>query len=235
MKKLILSLAFATLSFATVNAQTADEIITKMVEARGGADKLSAIKSMKMEATMAVMGMELPVKTVLVPKRGMRIDISAMGQEIVQAVDGTTAWTIAPPMGVTTPTELPAEQAKPMLGQLDISGGLIGYKENGTTVELLGKEKLDAADVFKLKMTTKDGIVATNFVDATTYYILKTVVSIGGAEVETRISNYKMIDGVAFPFTTEIKNEQMGTMTTNVTKIELNQTIDESIFKMPKQ
>jgi outer membrane lipoprotein-sorting protein len=235
MKKTILSFVFATLCVLVAQAQTADEILTKMIAARGGADKLNAVKSMKMEATMAVMGMELPVKTTLVPKRGLRIDITAMGQEIIQAVDGNMAWTIAPPMGINSPTELPAEQAKGMVAQLDLSGGLVGYKENGTTVELQGSEKLDGADVFKLKMTTKDGLVATNYVDASTYYVVKTVVEVAGTSVETRISNYKMVEGIAFPFTTEVKNEQMGAMVSNVTKIELNQPIDEAIFKMPKQ
>jgi len=231
----MLSLVFAAASLVAVKAQTADEIVTKMIEARGGAEKLAAIKSMKMESNMSVMGMELPVKTVIVQNRGLRIDVSAMGQEIVQAVDGNTAWTLAPPMGITTPTELPADQAKPMLGQLDISGGLLNYKEKGTTFELMGKEKLDSSDVFKMKMTTKDGFSSVNYVDAATYYIVKSVVSVAGIDVETRISNYKMVDGVAFPFTTELKNDQMGTMTTTVTKVELNPTVDEAIFKMPKQ
>ena len=231
----MLSIAFAATSMVAVNAQTADEVVAKMIEARGGAEKLAAIKSMKMEANMSVMGMELPVKTVIVQNRGLRIDISAMGQEIVQAVDGAMAWTVAPPMGITTPTELPADQAKPMLGQLDISGGLLNYKEKGTTFEIMGKEKLDSSDVFKMKMTTKDGYSSVNFVDATTYHIVKSVMSVADTDIETRISNYKMVDGVAFPFTTELKNDQMGTMTTTVTKIELNSTVDEAIFKMPKQ
>lgn len=235
MKKLILSLAFATLSLAMVNAQTADEIIAKMVEARGGVDKLKSLKSVRMEANTSVMGMDLPTKMTIVHKRGMRTEIAAMGQDVITAVDGDKAWMLAPPMGITTPTEMPAEQAKGLMGQLDLTTGLLDYKEAGTTVELLGTEKLDGNDVFKIKMTPKDGIGSVSYVDAKTYYIVKTTVKMGEIEAETKIYNYKMMDGIAFPFTTEVKNEQMGTIVTNITKVEVNPTIDEAIFKMPKQ
>ena len=235
MKKLVLSLALAAVSFVAVNAQTADEIVTKMVAARGGAEKLKGLKSVRMEANTSVMGMDLPTKMTIVQKRGMKTEISAMGQEVVTAVDGDKAWMLAPPMGVNTPTEMPADQTKGLMGQLDLTNGLLDYKETGIVIELLGTEKLDGADVFKMKMTPKDGMSSVSYVDATTYYIVKTTVKVGEIEAETKISNYKMVDGLAFPFTTEVKNEQMGAVVTNITKVEVNPVIDLEIFKMPKQ
>ena len=78
MKKFVCSLSIIMASVALTFAQTAEEILTKSIEARGGAAKLNSLKSMRMESTTSVMGMDLASKSVIVHKRGMRNDIEVM-------------------------------------------------------------------------------------------------------------------------------------------------------------
>lgn len=238
MKKIVFSFAVFFAAVGTSLAQTADEILTKSIEARGGAAKLNGLKSMRMESTTSVMGMEMATKSVIVHKRGMRNDIEVMGQTITMAIDGDKGWMINPMQGGTDAIPLPEDQLKASAAQLDLAG-MTNYKESGTTAELLGKETLDGTEVYKVKTTSKDGMVMTHSIDTKTYYILKTAikVKVGDQEIEaeTKMSNYKVVDGIAFPHTTEISNPQAGVITTTINKLEINPTVDASIFAMPKK
>ncbi|MFN8345253.1 MAG: hypothetical protein U0X91_09620 [Spirosomataceae bacterium] len=238
MKKIMFLLAFLTATIGVTSAQTADEIMTKSVEARGGADKLKALKSIKMESTTSVMGMDLSSKSVIVNKRGMRNDIEVMGQTITMAIDGNKGWMINPMQGGGDPVEMPEEQLKASMSQLDLAG-MTNLKEEGTAAELLGKENLDGTEVYKVKTTSKDGTVITHYIDTKTYYTLKMAIKMKVADkdidAETKMSNYKVVEGIAFPHTTEIVSPEAGTITTTIKKIEVNPMVDESIFAMPKK
>ncbi|MBB3840176.1 hypothetical protein FHS57_004189 [Runella defluvii] len=237
MKKLLFSLTIVFASAAASFAQTADEIISKAIDARGGSAKLNALKSMRMESTTSVMGMDLASKSVIVHKRGMRNDIQVMGQSIVVAIDGDKGWTINPMQG-SDPVALPDEQVKATASQLDLSG-MANIKESGAVAELMGKETLDGNETFKVKLTSKDGTIMTHYIDTKTYLTAKTSIKVTvsgqSVEVDTKMSNYKVVDGISFPHTTEISNPQAGAIVTTITKLELNPTIDESIFAMPKK
>ncbi|WP_428661280.1 outer membrane lipoprotein-sorting protein [Runella sp.] len=236
MKKLIVLIALFAGTAMTVAAQTAEEILNKSIQARGGAEKLNSLKSLRMEGTLSVMGMDIPTKSVIVHKRGMRNEMDAMGQSIIMAIDGDKGWMINPMAG-TTPVALPEDQLKASVSQLDLSG-ITNYKSVGTTAELLGKETIDGTEVYKVKMVSKDGTSMTHFIDSKNFNIIKTAIKVNvsgqDVEVETKMSNYKVFDGISFPTITEITNPQAGVITTTITKVEVNPTIDVSIFAMPK-
>ena len=98
-------------------------------------------------------------------------------------------------------------------------------------MELLGTEKVDGEDNFKLKVTFKNGAVVTCFIGSKTYLITKTAVklTINGepTDIETTYSDYKKnADGYLFAYTT---TNPAGV--TNFTKIETNIAVDPAIFK----
>ena len=102
---------------------------------------------------------------------------------------------------------------------------------------LAGKEKVESADAYKLKLVNKDGKEFTYFVDAATYYILKVVTNetINGQNVTgtTTYSDYKKTDsGFVMPYTS-IANQGFE-ITNKVSKVEFNKEIDAKIFEMPK-
>ncbi len=231
----MLTLVVSASGLAT--AQTADEILDKSIQARGGADKLNNLKSLRMEGTLSVSGMDIPTKSVIVHKRGMRNELEVMGQSIVMAIDGDKGWMINPMAGGNAPMALPEDQLKASLSQLDLSG-ITNYKAAGTTAELLGKETVDGTEVYKVKMVTKDGPTMTHSIDTKNFNIIKTLIKVNvsgqDTEVETKMSNYKVFEGISFPTTTEITNPQAGVITTTITKVEVNPKVDESIFAMPK-
>jgi len=234
MKKVKLSLfVIASMMSLTTIAQTIDEVIGKHVEALGGTEKLASLKSVRMEATMSVQGMELPMVTTRVAGVGQRVDLSVMGQDGYMIVTPTAGWIYFPFMGQTAPEAMPAEQLKTSVDQVDLQGPLVGYKEKGNKVELLGKETIDGAEAFKIKLTTAANTERTYFIDSKTFYILRTVekgVVMGQEqEIVANYSNYKKTDeGYVFAYSISSIFGQ-GDLTVN--KIEVNKPIDEKIFK----
>jgi outer membrane lipoprotein-sorting protein len=236
-KFLGLILAAFVIQSNAVQAQNVDEVINKHLTAMGG-DKYTSIKSIKMESTAQIMGMELPSNTTIVQGRGLLSKTTVQGSDIVQAIDGKTGWMINPMTGQSGATALTDDQVKMSAGQLDLTG-LYNYKAKGYKAELTGEDKIEGAPVYVLKVDMGNGTVANHYVSKDTYYILKSVVNtiVQGQEVElkTNFSNFKQVDGVTFPFSTEIESPAMpGVMTMVVKNVEVNPTVDESIFAMPK-
>mgnify|MGYP000612576975 CR=1 FL=1 len=216
-------------------AQTVDEIVDKHVTALGGMDKLNAVKTVVTNQTVSTRQGDAPILTTIVVGKAMRSEITIMGNAMLRVVDGTTGWILIPTMmkGSGEPEAMPADQLKQSMNQLNPFGWLVNYKDKGTKVELVGKEQIDKKDVYRLKITTKEGQLVDQYIDATTYLVSKVKVSMSGQDSEILFSDYKEVNGVKFPNTVEIIGGQMGTMTMLTNKITVNSPINEAIFKKP--
>ncbi|HYM78827.1 MAG TPA: outer membrane lipoprotein-sorting protein [Candidatus Dormibacteraeota bacterium] len=238
-RKVWLPIIVLLAAVSCLSAQTVDEIIAKNVQARGGADKLKGVQSIKSTATMSMgPGMEAP--GILIQKRPAlaRLEFTVQGLTAVQAYDGKNAWQIMPFMGKKDPELMSADEAKETEEMADLDGPLVDYKSKGHQVELLGKEKIEGTDAYKLKVTLKNGDVQTVYIDSDSFLEIKEVTkrTIRGSEqeVESSIGDYKQVNGILFPFAVEsgIKGSDQKQKLT-ITKVELNVAADDAMFKMP--
>jgi outer membrane lipoprotein-sorting protein len=238
-KKLYIGIAAVLVLVPAMWSQTADEIIAKNVQARGGMDKLKSVQTMKSTATMAMgPGMEAP--GMMIQKRGnlARLEFTIQGLTAVQAYDGKNAWAIMPFMGKKDPELMSGDESKELEEMADIDGPLVDYKSKGHQVELLGKEKIEGTDAYKLKVNLKNGDVLTVYIDADSFLEIKDEMkrNVRGTEqlVESSIGDYKEVGGIIFPFAIEsgVKGSAEKQKIT-FSKIELNVPADDSIFKMP--
>ena len=236
----LFSLFVATaLSFATVKAQTADEVITKHIEAIGGLENWKKVTSLVQTGTMAVQGMNIDVVNTIVHNKGSRQDINIMGMNNYVIITPTAGWSYMPVQQKTEVEPMTEEQVKQGQDALDIQGSLVDYKAKGHAVELLGKEDVDGTECFKLKVTKKDGGVETNFIDPKTYYIVKStqVKKADGQETEVSysFSNFtKLPEGIVVPMGMTIPLGPGFNADFTIAKVEVNKAIDESIFKPAK-
>ena len=223
------------LGVLAAKAQTAEEIVAKHIAAIGGKEKISQMKSVYMENTMEVMGNEAPSTITILDGKGFKNETDFNGQKIVSCITDKAGWSINPMAGQTTATAMTPDQVKAGQDQLYIGGPLFNYAEKGNKLELAGKESLNGVDAIKVKVTNKDNMESTYFIDPSTYYILKEIrkQTVSGQEMEvTRLfSNYQKTDyGYVMPFTTEMQMPQF-TLKFTTEKVEFNKPVDESIFK----
>jgi hypothetical protein len=225
------------LSSAYLQAQTADEVVSKHIAAIGGKEVISKITSQIVEADLSVMGSTLTSKTTVLVGKGFRNESNFNGQDIIQVVTPTGGWMINPLAGQTDPQPLPEEQVKAAQSAFDLGGDLYNYQQKGSKVELVGKEKIEGVEAIKLKLTNKDGKESLYFIDPTTYYMIRreTTNNVNGQDVTAvaTFSNFKKTDiGYVMPYTT-VTNQGFE-ITINVNKVEFNKEVDPKIFDMPK-
>ena len=239
LRKFCLAVSLIALATPLLSAQSVDDVIAKNVQARGGLDKIKSVQTIRSTGTMSMGGgMEAPGMMIQKRPDMARLEFTVQGLTAVQAYDGKSAWQIMPFMGKKDPEVMSADDKKEMEENADIDGPLVDYKSKGNKVELLGKEKVEGTDAYKLKVTLKNGDVITDYLDADSFLEIKqeTKRMIRGSEqdVESSLGDYKEVNGLMFPFAMEngIKGSQEKEKLT-ISKIELNVPVDDSIFKMP--
>ena len=241
-RSVLTGIAALALSASLVGADAApsvDELVAKYVKARGGMEKLKAVNSIRVHGKMMMgQGMEAPFTLMQKRPKMTRTEFTLQGMTGLQAYDGKNAWMVMPFMGKKDPEAMPAEQAQMLDEQADMDGPLVDYKDKGNKIELLGKEQVEGADAYKLKLTLKNGQTRTVYLDAESGLEVKTEAkrTIRGSEVEgeTFLSDYKEVNGLMMPFTME-SGAKGGTMRQKmlIDSVECNVNLPDSLFKMP--
>jgi outer membrane lipoprotein-sorting protein len=231
-----------------VQAQTADEIINNYFENIGGLDNLKALKGVKMTAKMNQQGMEFPLEITQLSDGRQVTSVNFQGKEIKQGVfDGETLWgTNFMTMKAEKSDAETTENFK--LNTNDFPDSFVDYKEKGYAVELVGKETIDGTEAFKIKLVkepiTVDGKkeedVSFYFFDSENFVpiAMQSEIKSGPAKgmiQEITFSDYQDVDGIYFPFsmTQGVKGQPGAPIT--IEKIELNPTVEASIFVFPDE
>jgi len=239
-RRLFVSLACLTILALPVSAQTADEIVNKHIQARGGLEKLKAVKTIRYTGKMQMgQGMEAPA--VLEQKRpnSLRMEFTIQGLTGIQAFDGKTGWMLMPFGGKKDPEPMWDDELKAFTEEADFDGPRVDYKEKGNKVELVGKEPVEGTDAYKLKVTLKNGDVDYMYLDTDSYLQLKqeNKRTVRGAERESEVNlgDYKEVEGLMMPFSYEMGAKGMPQkQKITIEKVELNPAIEDTRFKMPE-
>jgi outer membrane lipoprotein-sorting protein len=236
-RALVLVFPLALLMCAQASGQTVDDVIKKNIDAKGGVQKLKAIKSIKATAKIIQGGLEIPLTLQQKRPNMARVDMTIQGKQMVNSYDGETGWKIDPFQGSSEAEKVAGDELKELQEQADIDGPLMDYKTKGNTVELVGKEDVEGTPAYKLKLTLKSGDVRNIYIDADNYLELKInskrKTPGGEFEIDQYVGNYKPIDGVMFAFSIDTKVKGQTVSQIVIEKIELGSAIEDSAFKMP--
>ena len=216
-------------------APTADEIVKKYIDAIGGKDAISKVKSLSLESSAQIMGTEAPGATQIVDGVGFKSETDFNGTKIVSCYTDKGGWSVNPMAGSSDPTPMPDDQYKMGKAQINIGGGLYDYAAKGSKVELLGKDD----KTYKIKLITKDNVESEYVIDSTTN-LVKTMVTKGkmqdqDVDITTTFSDYRKTDtGYLVPYEMDVDLGGQFQFSIAIKKVELNKTIDPGVFEMPK-
>jgi len=223
----------------SARSQTADELVQKNIQAKGGMEKIQAIKSVRMTGKLrggggftASVGQENQRPNLV------RETISLQGMTAITAYDGTTGWQIQPFGGHKDPEFMGEDDLRDLLLDADFDGPLVNYKEKENTVEYLGHDTVDGDDALRLKVTLKNGDTVYYFLDPDTFLEIRREVeeNIRGAIRESvyEMGSYKPVAGVMFPYSiSQGSKANPGAQTTTLEKIEVNVPFDAADFALP--
>jgi len=222
------------LAGTVLSAQTADDVISRYLDAIGGKKTISKIKTMYVEGTMDIMGMEGTTKTTTLNGKGIKLEMDMMGSTLVNCVTDQSGWTINPFMGGTGPVDLPEDQYNMAKEQIVIGAPFIYYSEKGYKAEVTGEETIGDAKTVKIKLTSPDNIVSEHFFDKESGLLIRSVEPGDMGQNISTFSDYREIKGYKLPHKIEVDAGGQAMINATYTKVELNVPVDESIFAKPE-
>jgi hypothetical protein len=239
MRHTVIVLAAISCLSVLAYGQTAEELVNKNIQAKGGIEKIKAIKAIRIKGKLNVGG-GLIAATLQENERPnlVRETFTLQGMTAVTAYDGTTGWQIQPFRGHKDPELMGEDDLKRLLLKADFDGPLVDYKEKGNTVEFLGHDLVDGDDALRLRVTLKDGDIVYYYLDPDTFLEIRKEVQafIRGSvrESVTDMGSYKPVAGVMYPYSiSQGTKANPASQTTTIEKIEVNVPVDKADFAVP--
>jgi hypothetical protein len=192
----------------------------------------------------------LPFLMELARPRKMRFELQFAGQTALQVYDGVNGWKLRPYLNRLEVEPYTADEMKAASMQSELDGALVDYAAKGTRIELVGTEKVEDRNTYKLKLTLKSGDVTHVWVDAQTF--LETKIEgqprrLDGTyhPVEVYYRDYRNVNGLEIPFvletrvlpvtktTTRLRDTPVPPERTLIEKVVINPTLDAGLFSKP--
>ncbi|UFH56770.1 hypothetical protein [Spirosoma sp. KNUC1025] len=224
-----LLLALCQLAIAQ-STPTAEEIMDKYIAAIGGKDALMKVTDMTTSMTSeGQMGTILITRKQKLPNKFAMV-VNANGMEVMKQTGDGSKVVMGGMQGSRT-IEGAAAQQMTIMATLFPE---LHYAENGVKTTLVGPEKVDGRDTYKLSHTTSDGASTwTDNFDATTGLKVQSTMTMksqqGDMTTTTTFSDYKDSNGIKLPMTMQQQSPR-GPMTMSVDNVKINKGLKDSEF-----
>jgi len=217
----------------------AKALLDRVVEAKGGLERLRAIKTITAVTTSTAqtsMGaVEAQSTTILEYPNRVRVDTTLPQGRTIQVYDGQQAW-VRDPRGVH---DVDASMVRELEAGLkrDTVSLLLAAETGSVRARVLPDVKDDGGVVrhaLELSGTGFEPIVL--YVNPDTGLIAKQAYIAGGAErplIEEQFGDYRPVDGVQVAFTAKVLRGGKPVLERRVTDIAFNKPVDPALFKRP--
>jgi hypothetical protein len=168
----------------------------------------------------------------------MRLELQFKGQTAVQVFDGTKGWKVRPFLNRSDVEPFSAEEMKLAAMHADLDGYLIDHAAKGTRLELVGMEKVEDRDSYKLQLTLRNGQALHVWIDTQTFLETK---------MEGQLHRMdQSVNGLQIPFVLEtrvlpvgrtalgVKDTPVPVEKITIEKAVVNPKLDESVFAKPQ-
>jgi predicted Zn-dependent peptidase len=211
---------------------TAEEVITKYIDAIGGKAKLTTIKNIKTEMGAEMQGMQLSMNQSQMAPNKTSMVMSAMGMNLMeQKFDGTKA--SVKQQGMDQP--VPEDMLKDMAISSYLFPELI-YAKKGVKTKLKGIKSVKSNPAYEIETTMPSGDKSSTFYDIKSGLKVRETSTeqgpTGPVSSSTEYGNYKEVSGVKFPHSISYPLGGGMTLKAEVKSITVNGTMDASIFEI---
>jgi len=234
---------------------TAGQLIAKANAARGEEQKLTGIHSVTMTGTwtnglsrlsphaMSASGLRSPspITVMIAPGRYLRRIEQGSGVPIAKVVNGASSWETSPQRGAFKPRPMADKDSARFRLFADPQGPLVNHVAKGNTIEVVGKMPWQGSQVYKLKVTSREGGVFHLYLDAKTFLPVRVVTTLyvhqwgENTALEIVYDDFRDVQGVKWPFTEKANAPEINLkQSTTWSRIEVNQPLDEAAFKEPQ-
>lgn len=236
-----------TAASAAAAAISADDILERNLAALGGRERIGSIKTLRFEAIEQTGGKSAPVRVSWKRPDRLRVEAPEEGLLKVQAFDGTQAWSTYPELPGFETQLLEGPERDALRDQADlVEGPTFDYAAKGNRIELLGKERLEDGDAWRLQLTTARGEVRMLWFDCASFLQVREerVQTSGDRRIttESNLSDFRPAGGILFAFRVESRARIAGggapesagePSVFTIQKLEIDVELPDSLFAAP--
>lgn len=213
----------------------AEAVIEKYIQAVGGRDNLTAVKSffMKSEASTPMGDVTTTIQGKDNTKVNMKVEASGM---VVQEItfNGLKA-EVGGVQGSQVITD--PKQFDRFRDMAQFAEELDYFTSDNYKITYAGQEKLDGEPAYKIQVMKSDGTTTTEFYSVETGLKMKEVMNIeaNGQQITTtqKLADYQEVDGIKVPMETTLSGGGMPfEMVTKVAEIKINPEISDDVFEI---
>lgn len=219
--------------------QSVDDVVSRYLQARGGIERLHAVKTLRLTGRMSLPGAEAPFVLELKRPAKMRTEFTVNGRKGIQAFDGRAGWSVAPLPGEAARAMGP-DETREARSQADVDlSPLVDAAAKGFSIEMHGREALGGGDTVKLLVRGGGGPDRVLFIDSRTHLVVRTEETrdLDGELVEfmTEIGDYRTVDGLTYPYRIDVAPKAQPDLRQrmDIQGVEVNPPIDDARFAKP--
>ncbi len=235
-----LALASLTALQAAEGQEKVNEVLSRYVKALGGKEAIEKVKSRVIKGTAEGMGMPagLPWEFYAAApnKQLSKVEVTGFGA-VLEGFDGQVAWSKNPITGVRVKEGDELAKVKREAG-LDRELRFLSIYPD---LAYKGTEKMDNEEVVVLETkptpTTSERFSFSNKTGLLVRQESQFQTAQGAVKTEARMSDYRAVDGLQFPFLLKVKAEAPGQdpaeFTIKVSEVKYNVPVSDSLFAKP--
>ena len=222
-----------------LGAQNLDSLLLRIMRARGGSGRVHTVRSQRLTGRIALG--PTTTGTIVVEQHRpnmIREEITVRGQTLVRAFDGAMGWMQVPSGDTLLVQALTDEDLRNIAAEADFDGALIEPRVKGNRVELVGRDTIDGAPVYVLRVTLRSGFVDTWYVDSAsslpTRWTGQRVANGSTVHFQSDFRDYLTVDGLRFARVIETGQRDASDRQQLIfDHVDINPVLESSRFEMP--
>ena len=216
-----------------------NDLIQRVVAAKGGLDALKSIRTVVVDADMTVNTLRgptiIPTKTYVVYPDKFRVDATFAGQQTVQAYNSGTAWVKDPAGVAAAPPAMRNDFAATV--RRDTFPLLIAAAEGRLTVRPQAEEG-SGGTVLKVLEVSGPGFDPLRLYIDRDYRIVRQTYTTPGPDgrptkAEELFSDYRKVNGIDVPFKASVLREGQKILDRTIRSVTFNTAVDLMLFQQP--
>lgn len=213
---------------------SADEIISKYLNAIGGVNALQQVKSVHSTGTVAVQGMNLNIDQKEMAPNLSLMTLEMNGQQLVKNVfDGKAGY--MEQMG--NKSDFSEDQVKEKADTKGLFNQMF-YKTSGFKLEVAGTDMVNGKKAYKVDVTSPSGKKSTEWYDVENGFLVKSnnATEVNGQSISqtSELSDYRKVDNIYLPFTISLSTATPAgsqDMVVKLEKVTVNEEVTAEDFK----
>lgn len=191
-----------------LHAQDLDAVINKNLAARGGADALRQLKSLRVYGQIQgpAMGMAF---SYAVHEENVRLEYAMGEHHIIMILTGKEGWQLNPMTG-SEPMQIGAKETDFLREMADIAGPLLDWRGKNHRIEPVGPVTVNGVEAYQLELFTNFGHHKTFYLDGKSGLVWRIVEHHQGKQPVVKTTTaFQTVNGVTFPKAVEKRDTNL--------------------------